>query len=416
MIVSNKPRGTQDIFPPRSFLYYEIQQIITKILRKNNYWPIIFPTFEYSGLFTTSLGSTTDIIHKEMYTFLDKKGRELALRPEGTASTVRLVCQNKLIREGYPLKLYYWANMFRYERPQKGRYREFWQLGVELVNAQGVIADYQILKLVSDILIGLGIKDFVFSLNYLGDKEIKEKYKKELERFIKKNNPDLCVNCYSRYKTNPLRILDCTSCKSENIYPSYKDVWSSKDSDHVNELNYFLDKFNLPYQYDYRLVRGLDYYTGLVFEVILNQEKALVGGGRYDKLYFEMVDKKIPALGFAFGIDRLVDYLENKQVLKIDSQIDIFFLTLISNAYHDILAWKSELEKYPLIVDYNLKITKLKSLSKIIDRYQPKVLVILGEKELKNGKIIVKDCLKEQVFFVKRENLTKRIIELFSLI
>src|SRR5205823_1592649 len=125
MVLPNKPRGTQDIFPPRSLLYQKIQQIITEILQKNNYQPIIFPTFEAKEFFTSSLGSTTDIIHKEMYTFLDRKGRELALRPEGTASTVRLVSQNKLIRAGYPLKLYYWANMFRYERPQKGRYREF---------------------------------------------------------------------------------------------------------------------------------------------------------------------------------------------------------------------------------------------------------------------------------------------------
>src|SRR6185436_19846285 len=141
MTLPNKPRGTQDISPPRSLLYQKIQQIITEVLYKNNYQPIIFPTFESKELFTSSLGYTTDIIHKEMYTFTDRKGRELALRPEGTASTVLLICENKLIREGYPLKLYYWANMFRYERPQRGRYREFWQLGVELINAGGVIAD-----------------------------------------------------------------------------------------------------------------------------------------------------------------------------------------------------------------------------------------------------------------------------------
>ncbi|CAG8683558.1 5123_t:CDS:2, partial [Ambispora gerdemannii] len=152
MTFPNKPRGTQDIYPPRSLIYQKIQQIITEILHKNNYQPIIFPTFEFKELFTSSLGSTTDIIHKEMYTFQDRKEREMALRPEGTASVVRLVCQNKLVREG-----------------------------VELVNAGGVIADCQILKLVSDILGGLGIKNFTFKLNYLGDSETKEKYKNELE-------------------------------------------------------------------------------------------------------------------------------------------------------------------------------------------------------------------------------------------
>src|SRR6185295_5643370 len=151
MTLPNRPRGTQDIYPPRSLICQKVQQIIVEILRQNNYQPIIFPTFEAKELFTASLGFTTDIIHKEMYIFADRKGRQLALRPEGTASVVRLVCQNKLIKENYPLKLYYWANMFRYERPQQGRYREFWQLGVELINAEGIIADYQILKLTADI-------------------------------------------------------------------------------------------------------------------------------------------------------------------------------------------------------------------------------------------------------------------------
>src|SRR3954468_20687676 len=171
MKLLSKPRGTQDIFPTRSLLYQKIQQIISELLRKNNYQSIIFPTFEHLELFTSSLGSATDIVHKEMFVFQDRKGREMALRPEGTASTVRLICQNKLVKEGYPLKFYYWANMFRYERPQKGRYREFWQLGVELINAPGIRADYQIIKLVSDIFHSLGIKKFVFKLNYLGGAE-----------------------------------------------------------------------------------------------------------------------------------------------------------------------------------------------------------------------------------------------------
>ena len=157
MSLPNKPRGTQDISPPHSSVYQQIQKITSEILQQNNYQPIIFPTFEHLELFTKSLGNTTDIVHKEMFAFSDRKGRNLALRPEGTASAARLICQSKLIREGYPLKFYYWANMFRYERPQKGRYREFWQLGVELVNSQGNLADYQILKLISELLQNLGI-------------------------------------------------------------------------------------------------------------------------------------------------------------------------------------------------------------------------------------------------------------------
>jgi histidyl-tRNA synthetase len=220
----NRPRGTQDIYPPRSLLYQKIQEVVSKLLQKNNYQPIVFPTFESTELFTNSLGFTTDIVHKEMFIFPDRKGRSLALRPEGTASVVRLVCENKLVQEGYPLKFYYWANFFRYERPQKGRYREFWQLGVELINAKGVIADYQLLKLVADIFSDLGIKGFVFSLNYLGNSETKENYKSKLKKFIENKDIDLCENCQERYQNNPLRILDCSVCKKKASFPSYKEA------------------------------------------------------------------------------------------------------------------------------------------------------------------------------------------------
>jgi histidyl-tRNA synthetase len=341
MTLLNKPRGTQDIFPPRSLIYQKVQKIIAEVLHKNNYQLIIFPTFEMKELFTSSLGSTTDIVHKEMYSFADRKGREMVLRPEGTASTVRLVCQNKLIREGYPLKLYYWANMFRYERPQKGRYREFWQLGAELINAKGTIADYQILKVVFDILNSLGIKNFTFNLNYLGDNETKKKYKDDLKNFFKKNQPSLCDDCQRRYKNNPLRILDCLPCKNKFSYPSYKNAWNEKDNNYTNELQQILSKFNFPYQYDYCLVRGLDYYTGLVFEVDLGTEKAILGGGRYDKLYQELGGVSVPAAGFAIGIERLVNYLENSRCglesLKTSNRVDIFFFTSSAETYSEIL-------------------------------------------------------------------------------
>ena len=204
-----------------------------------------------------------------------------------------------------------------------------------------MVADYQILKLVADILYGLGIRDFTFSLNYLGDNETKEKYKNELKNFVKKDNPDLCEDCQRRGKTNPLRILDCLLCANRFHFPSYKNAWSKKDNAYINELNQILDKFNLPYQPDYYLVRGLDYYTGLVFEVNLKGEKALLGGGRYDNLYQEMGKRNFPAIGFALGIERLIDYLEASQprseLLSFSSGVDVFFFAMTSKVYLDIL-------------------------------------------------------------------------------
>lgn len=411
----NKPRGTQDIFSSRALAYQRIQKIITKILRNNNYQPVIFPTFEAEELFTKSLGSATDVIHKEMYIFQDRKGRELALRPEGTASVARLVLQNNLIKEGYPLKLFYWANMFRYERPQKGRYREFWQLGAELVNSEGIIADYQVLKLMSDILISLGISDFTFNLNYLGNAQTKEKYKNQLKDFFKGKETELCDDCKRRHSTNPLRILDCLNCQKNFPYPSYENSWDKDDLDYINELNQILNKFNFPYQYNHRLVRGLDYYTGLVFEVDLGTEKAVLGGGRYDNLYQEIGDKNIPALGFAIGIERLVDFLEEKKILEIKNYVDVFFFVCNSSAYLDIFLWKEALANYQLIIDYNLEVRKSKALPKIIEHYQPQLLVIIGEKETEVNKILIRDCLKKTDFFVEKKIAIEWILDYFKI-
>lgn len=411
----NKPRGTQDIFSSRALTYQKIQQIITKILHNNNYNPVIFPTFEAKELFTKSLGSATDIIHKEMYIFQDRKGRELALRPEGTASVARLVLQNNLIKEGYPLKLFYWANMFRYERPQKGRYREFWQLGVELVNSEGVITDYQVLKLISDILISLGINDFTFNLNYLGNTKTKEAYKNQLKDFFEGKESELCDDCKRRYLTNPLRILDCSNCQKNFSYPSYESSWDKRDLDYVNELSQILNKFNFPYQHNHRLVRGLDYYTGLVFEVDLGTEKAILGGGRYDNLYQEIGDKNASALGFAIGIERLADFLEEKKMLEIKSCVDIFFFACDSIAYLDILSWRDSLANYQLIVDYNLEVRKIKTLPKIVEHYQPQLLIVLGKKETEINKILVRDCLKKTDFFVEKKIIIEWIIDYFKI-
>jgi len=411
----NKPRGTQDIYPPCSLLCQKIRQIISKFLQQNNYQLIIFPTFENAELFTSSLGSTTDIIHKEMFVFPDRKGRLMALRPEGTASTVRLVCENKLIQEGYPLKFYYWANFFRYERPQKGRYREFWQLGVELINARGVFADYQLLKLVVDIFYELGIKDFTFSLNYLGKEETRESYKIKLKKFIEAKDIDLCENCQERYQNNPLRILDCSNCKKKVSFPSYEEAWDKKDREYINKLDQLLKKFNLPYNYDYSLVRGLDYYTGLVFEVNLGENKAILGGGRYDKLYQEIGGIDTPALGFAIGIDRLVNYLEtsglSSKLLANFNKVDVFFFLSVPEFYPDVLDWKERLKKYSLTIDYNLEVRKLKTLSKIISYYQPRLLIILGKEELKAEKILVKDFLGKKELFIEKKELVKWIVE-----
>jgi histidyl-tRNA synthetase len=312
--LSVKVRGTQDILPAQALLYQRIQQITQDILNKNGYQPIILPTYEYQKLFTISVGESTDIVQKEMFSFTDRKGRQLVLRPEGTASVVRLVCQNKLVSHGYPLRLYYWGNMFRYERPQKGRYREFWQLGVELINAQGIMADGELLWLVKQITNAFDLKkNAILHWNYLGEPEIKEKYKITLKKYLANKLNELCLDCQRRYQLNPLRILDCKICNLEKL-PSYREVLTEKDLAYLEEVNEFLDKLEIKHCYNESLVRGLDYYAGIVFELLLTEnskESVILGGGRYDNLFQQLGGINLPAAGFALGVDRLVNYLSS---------------------------------------------------------------------------------------------------------
>lgn len=307
-----KVRGTQDILPTQAIIYQQIQQVTQNILNKNGYQPVILPTYEYQELFAVSVGEATDIVQKEMFAFSDRKGRRLVLRPEGTASVVRLACQNKLVNPGYPLRLYYWGNMFRYERPQKGRYREFWQLGIELINARGIMADGELLWLIKQIIQTFNFKkDAVLHWNYLGKPEIKEKYKIMLKECLINKANELCSDCQKRYQNNPLRILDCKVCNLEKL-PSYKEVLEENDLIYLKELSEFLDQLDINHYYNEHLVRGLDYYTGIVFELLLvgdNEKSVILGGGRYDHLFQQIGGVDLPAAGLALGIDRLVNYL-----------------------------------------------------------------------------------------------------------
>lgn len=409
-LVFQRPRGTIDIYPPSSFFYKKVYDVVTKILTKNNYSLIVFPTFEHEELFTAHLGDDI-IVHKEMYTFSDRKGRKLVLRPEGTLCTARMVIQNSLLKEGYQNKFYYWGNMFRYERPQKGRYREFLQLGVELLNASGIYADYQILSLTRDILVSLGISNFTFRINYLGSKKTQKSYELEIKKTIQNSKFELCLQCKYRYENNPLRILDCSDCGYSNIFPEYKIVWNNEDKSYVESLDNFLAKFNFPFCYDYSLVRGLDYYTGLIFEVsLINEKTAILGGGRYDELYSKIIQKEVPAIGFAIGVDRLVNYLCENKLLDSERKIDLFFFVTTNIWYERLLSLLDIFKNNDLIIDYNLKPKQRKYLSKTIEYYRPRLLVLLDKEE----QIKIIDCLEKKTLWTTLDKLTQNIKDIFS--
>jgi len=392
-------RGTQDIFPNLSLIYQKVYDICIKILTKNNYQFVILPTLEYEKLFINSLGLSTDIVNKEMYSFFDKKNRKIVLRPEGTASFTRLICQNKLLTQNNK-KFFYWSNMFRYERPQKGRHREFWQLGVEMLGVNNIWADYQIISLICEILYNLEIKDFTFCFNYLGNKDIQEKYKEELKKIINKDK--ICNNCKYRLQHNFLRILDCLICKNSQIFPEYKDFWTKKDKDYISSLEKLLTKFKIPFYFDQTLVRGLDYYDGLVWEVKLKTDtKELLGGGRYNQLYKNIGNVNMPAIGFAIGIERLINNLPSSFSIFL-KKIDIFFFILENEYFEKLLEWKKDLNN-KLIIEYNLEIQKKEILNTYIKNLNPKFLVFLKKKE--NKKLLIKDLKNNKIYEVNEIKL-----------
>lgn len=407
--ILTRPRGTQDLFPPRALLFEKLRSSITKVLQLNSFHPLIFPTLEYEELFTKNLANSS--VNKEMYQFSDRKGRKMVLRPEGTLSTMRLILQNKLHLNFslFPGKYYYWANMFRYERPQKGRYREFWQLGVEIVGAKGLQADLCAIETTLEVLKIFSLKNFFLRVNYLGSKETQKRYETLLKECLDYQAELFCQNCLGRLQ-NPLRILDCQECQDRIKVPPYSSVLSTEEKRYVRELEGLLKTLAVPFTWDEKLVRGLDYYTGMVYEVSLKDtNKSLLGGGRYDELYKERGGVDLPSVGFALGVERLLEFLENQESFEKET-LDFFFLDRSppSLFFSLIVSVKNELIRQDYRVDYNLvageKITK----ELVFQRKKVKILVVF-EKD----KVIVYSRNSPRLVLEKleREALIELLIE-----
>lgn len=410
----NRPRGTRDITHPQSSLYQKINAISFEFLNANNYQQIILPTYEYQQTFS-SLGESTDVVRKEMFTFPDRKERLLALRPEGTMGVVRAVCQNNLVTDNNFLKLYYWSNMFRYERPQRGRYREFWQLGVELVNVQGPRADFELLQLAKLLLEKLGVENFSFSINYLGNEETRERYKTLLRESLRDKVALLCDDCKNRYQNNPLRIMDCDNCNQIKELPNYQEVLQAADLNYLANITALLTSMNFNYLLDQKIVRGLDYYTGLVFEVkLVNRKRTLLGGGRYDNLFskFSNGTKNLPAVGFAMGIDRLVDFLEESMPTHQNGhQVDLLLLAIESQADHALFALKEQLLKLQtgISLELNLNSQSKKRGFELINLYNPNFILTIGKNELANNFFSLKRTADQREFTIAKDGAAKAI-------
>ncbi len=412
-------KGTQDILPGEIKRWQDLETVMRNVSRLFNFTEIRTPIFESSELFHRSVGETTDIVKKETYDFEDRGKRMNTLRPEGTASVVRSVIENKLyVEENLPLKLYYYGPMFRYERPQKGRQRQFHQFGAEVIGSDSPLADAEIINFAATFLEALKIKNVQVRINSLGDAESKEKYQKALKEYLEPNIKNLCEDCNRRYVENPLRVLDCKIDKDNEALinaPKPYDYLSDKAKVHFEQVIMALESIGLNYKIDKNLVRGLDYYTHTVFEIdsdleTLGAQSTLVGGGRYNNLYSSLEGPDLGAVGFAFGVERLLLALEAINQETETDNIHAYFIALGDVFQTDALEIINDLRHGGLVIDYDFFNKNLKGQFKQADRMNPKFYLIYGEEEAKAGVVNVKSLATKEQVQVKVEELYQYLV------
>ncbi|MEO0270195.1 MAG: histidine--tRNA ligase [candidate division WOR-3 bacterium] len=385
-------RGTRDIYGEEFDKFIFIFEKSKKVCELYGYNFIITPTFEVKELFEKSTGETTDIVEKEMYVFEDLKGRKLALRPEGTPPVLRAIVEENI---ELPSKFSYFLNMFRYEKPQKGRYREFYQLGAEAVGYKEPYIDLEILILAEDILKEINIKDYVFEINSVGCLEDRKKYSEYLKEELKEKIKNFCSNCQQRYERNPFRILDCKIDreKIKFLKPLKKFLCNECLNHHEKLLNLLL-KENFNFIENPFIVRGLDYYTKTAFEIIskkLGAQDALGGGGRYDYLMKIIGGIDTPGIGFAFGVERLMIAMENYE--KKEKNL-IYVIYVSEKEKEEAIKWVRKLREKGIYSDMEWDTKSLKSQLRKADKKKAKWVLIIGEEELRKNTYRLKNMIK----------------------
>lgn len=395
----NIPRGTQDILPAETAKWRFVESKLHEIAASYNYKEIRTPMFESTDLFARGVGDSTDIVQKEMYTFKDKGDRSLTLRPEGTAAVVRSYIENKMNgNANQPVKLYYNGPMFRYERKQKGRYRQFVQFGVEAIGSENPAIDAEVIHMVYSIYKAFGLKHVKIVLNSIGDMESREEYKQALIKHFEPHIENFCNDCKNRLHTNPMRILDCKVDRDQPAVqsaPRITDYLNDYSRNYYEEVKQYLDLLNIPYVEDANLVRGLDYYTHTAFEVMSEAEgfgaiTTLCGGGRYNGL-LEMLDgPKETGIGFALSIERLLLAIEAEGIeLDVEESVDIFVVTM-PETVKEAVKIIAELRNAGIRSDMDYLGRKMKGQMKQADRIHAKYTVVLGSNEIETKEIQIK--------------------------
>ncbi|SFA94714.1 MULTISPECIES: histidine--tRNA ligase [unclassified Bacillus (in: firmicutes)] len=395
------PRGTQDILPGQVEKWQYIEQKARELCKRYQYQEIRTPIFEHTELFLRGVGDTTDIVQKEMYSFKDRGDRDLTLRPEGTASTVRAYIEHKMFgNANQPVKLYYSGPMFRYERPQAGRFRQFVQFGIEALGSDDPAIDAEVISLAMSLYKELGLSKLKLVINSLGDKESRTAHREALVNHFAPRIQEFCGDCQNRLEKNPLRILDCKKDRDHELMknaPSIMDYLNEYSNEYFKKVQQYLTAVGVEYELDPNLVRGLDYYNHTAFEIMSNAEgfgaiTTLCGGGRYNGLVEEMDGPETPGIGLALSIERLLAALNAENVeLDIDESLDCYLVSLGDGAKDYTVGLLHQLRAAGFSAERDYQNRKLKAQFKAADRLKAKYVAVLGEDELNNNKINLKN-------------------------
>ena len=395
-----KPKGCHDIYGKEAKKWQYVNKLIESIMEKYNYDYIRTPIFESSELFHRGMGETTDVVTKETYDFTDRGDRKMTLRPEGTAGVVRSYVENKLYGEPGPVKLYYNGTMYRYERPQSGRDREFTQFGVEVLGSDDPMVDAEVISIPVVLFATLGLKGVKVKINSLGDKESRDNYREALIEYFKPHITELCEDCQDRLMKNPLRILDCKVDKDNEILknaPKTLDYLNEESKERFEKVKSYLDELGIDYEVDSNLVRGLDYYNHTVFEIEASVEgfgsnNVLAGGGRYNGLVNLLGGPVTSCIGFACGIGRIVQALTLEDVklpIKEDLEVYVMYVSDTEKKYASSLVQYLRGNGFRVDTDYGNR--SMKAQFKQADRLNSKYLIILNDEDLKNDEVKIKN-------------------------
>lgn len=396
MEMIQRPKGTRDLLPDESYKWQFVEKKLAKVLEDYGFKEIRLPVFEYTELFQRGVGETTDVVQKEMYTFEDKGGRSLTLRPEGTAGVVRSYIENGMASLPSPIKLWYEMPMYRYENVQKGRYREFTQIGAEVIGTDSYLADVEVILLARNIFERLEIPNIKLNINSIGCPTCRAKYQEALRDFIRPNLDSYCDTCKTRFEKNPMRILDCKEekCKKMNQgAPVILDYLCDDCKEHFENVKSLLEKTGVKYEIDPNIVRGLDYYTRTVFEFVSEDDGLTVlGGGRYDGLIKEVGGQDTPAIGFAMGVERLLQIFEKYNADKFEkNNTQLYIATVGDKAEVFATNLVTDLRYGDVIAEKDICGRSLKAQFKYADKIGAMYVITIGDDEVETKTAKIKN-------------------------